>query len=89
MLIETVAVGAKDLVAVAPVLLDLNKELEEDLLLEETLHITACHRADLLQGDTTMTDDDALLAVTLDDDEAWMWMRSPSSLKDSTTTSTE
>lgn len=69
LLVEAVAVGAEDLVAVAPVLLYLDKELEEDLLLEESLHVATCHRADLLDGDTAVADDDALLAVALDDDE--------------------
>ena len=50
-------------VVVAPIVVDLNEELQEDLLVEETLQILACLHTYALQLFTLVTDDDALLAV--------------------------
>ena len=62
-LIQFVSESPEEVVAVAPVRLDLNVELEEDFFLEESLHVTPRRRADLLERLPTVTDDDALLRV--------------------------
>ena len=68
-LIQFVSESPEEVVAVAPVRLDLNVELEEDFFLEESLHVTPCRRADLLERLPTVTDDDTLLRVAFHDDE--------------------
>ena len=54
--------------AVAPVLLDLDPEVEEDARAEQRLDVLARQSADLLEHCALGTDDDALLRVALDVD---------------------
>ena len=60
-LLLVVTETAKLTLVVAPNLLHLHKELQEYLLLQETLHILTCLLADLLQTLALVTDYDALL----------------------------
>ena len=56
------------LLVAAPVLVNLDEGFEEDVLVEELFESLACFGVHLLDGDTLMTDDDALLRVTLNID---------------------
>ena len=47
----------------APVAVDLDEELEEDLFLEELLYLFASLRAYALEGRAGFADQDALLAI--------------------------
>ena len=49
----------------APIAVHFDEELEEDLLLEEVLDVSACLGADALKGRTGFADDNTLLGVSL------------------------
>ena len=68
-LVEAVTIGAQHIIAATPVLLYLDEDLKEDTLVEEALHVLARHHADLLERCALVPDDNALLAVTLYDDQ--------------------
>ena len=64
-----VSVEAEGAVAVAPVFIDLDKDVEVDALAEELLECLAGFGGDALEGYALVTDDDALLTVALDVDD--------------------
>ena len=61
-IVVRVAEIADQILAVAPVLLDLDPRLEIDLRSHEFFAVLAGHRADLLEHLAVLADDDALVA---------------------------
>ena len=68
LLFEFVTEAAQLAVVVAPIVIDLDIELQEDLLVEEGLHILTGRLAHLLQLLALVADHDALLRVAGDID---------------------
>lgn len=68
-LLFQIAEGTEFILTVTPVRLDFHEQFEEDALVKELLDVFSGLHTDLLDFASLMTDDDALLGITLDIDD--------------------